>query len=137
MPEKVRGVTSFLESDHEILILLRSRSVSTYSETWGGVSGAIDAGKTPLDQAVLEITEETGLSERDVMLVKEGPALVFCDDRIGVTKEVYPFLFHVEDRKKIRIDWEHTKIKWINPVDVDKYPAMPKLKEMLSLVLKI
>jgi 8-oxo-dGTP pyrophosphatase MutT (NUDIX family) len=136
MPEIKQGITSFLESKGEILILLRSKSVSTYQGIWGGVSGGLDEGKTPDQQALLEIKEETGLSETDFALVKRGPPLAFYDSQIGVQKIVYPYLFHVKDRTKIRIDWEHQKMKWIRPSDIDQYQTMPKLKEALASVLE-
>lgn len=136
MPKEKQGVTCFLESNNEILILLRSKLVSTYRGTWGGVSGAIDKGRTADEQAFQEIKEETGLSEQDVQLIKRGQPLAFYDKEIGIKKVIHPFLFHVKDRNKIRIDWEHKKIKWITPSDIDKYRTMPKLKETLALVLE-
>ena len=41
MSKEIHAVTSFLESEGMILILLRSERVSTYQGIWGGVSGAI------------------------------------------------------------------------------------------------
>ena len=136
MPKEKQTVTCFLESNNEILILLRSEYVSTYKGTWGAVSGAIDKGRTADEQAILEIKEETGLSEQDIQLIKRGQPLVFYDREFGVRKVIHPYLFHVKDRNKIRTDWEHEKIKWITPIDIDKYKTMPKLKETLALVLE-
>ncbi len=135
MSGEKQSVTCFLESNNEILILLRSERVSTYKDTWGGISGAIDKGKTADEQAILEIEEETGLSGQDVQLLRRGQPLVFYDRQFGVRKVIYPYLFHAKDREKIRTDWEHTEAKWIAFADIDKYRTMPKLKETLALVL--
>jgi 8-oxo-dGTP diphosphatase len=135
MYREVRGVTAFIESDGKILLLLRSDRVSTYAGKWGGVSGSIDNGRTADEQALVEIEEETGLSRDDIMLVKKGEPLVFDDKSIQVTKIVYPYLFHVRDRNKIRLDWEHRQLQWIDPADIGTYDAMPMLGETLLRVL--
>ena len=135
MPRDVRGVTSFLESDGEVLILQRSQQVSTYKGAWGGVSGGIKDKNTPEGQARQEIAEETGLSAQDIQLIKQGQPLVFEDTTLQVKKTVYPFLFHIKDRHKIKIDWEHTGIKWIKPAEIKNYATMQKLEEALASVM--
>lgn len=57
MPKEVQTVTTFLESDGEILILLRSQHVRTFKGVWGAVSGMIDNGRNPDEQALVEIEE--------------------------------------------------------------------------------
>ena len=56
MPQEKHAVTIFLESENEILILLRSEHVDTYKGTWAGISGIIDKDKTPDEQAAIEAT---------------------------------------------------------------------------------
>jgi 8-oxo-dGTP pyrophosphatase MutT (NUDIX family) len=102
---------------------------------WGGISGAIDADKTGDEQALAEIEEETGLSGDDIELVRAGEPVVFGDESLGLKKIVYPYLFHVKDPSKIRIDWEHKQMKWIKPGEIDRYETMPKLKETLARVM--
>jgi 8-oxo-dGTP diphosphatase len=135
MYAEVTAVTSFLESNNLILILLRSERVSTYRGKWGGISGALDKDKTVDEQALVEIEEETGLSRDDIQLIKKGEPLRFNDDALKLRKVIFPYLFHVEARNKIRIDWEHKQLKWIKPEDIDKYDTMPRLKETLAQVL--
>lgn len=136
MLREMHGVTCFLESENEILILLRSESVSTYTGKWAGISGSLDDNDNSADeQALVEIEEETGLSRDDMALVKKGDPLIFNDDNFQVRKVIYPYLFHIADRNKIRIDWEHKQLKWIKPEDIGKYESMPKLKETLARVL--
>ncbi len=135
MLREIHAITSFLESANEILILLRSEHVSTYQGTWAGVSGHVDDDKTADEQALVEIEEETSLSREDVELIRKGEPLVFDDEKLGVRKIVHPYLFHVKDRSKINIDWEHKEIRWIKPGDIDNYETMPKLKETLARVL--
>ena len=133
---KKYGVTSFLESENEILILLRSEHVSTYPGKWGGISGSLDKDKTADEQAIVEIEEETSLCGKDIKLIKKGVPLMVEDENLGVRWVVHPYLFHIEDRSKIKIDWEHKETKWINPKDIGIYHIVPMLKETLAQVYK-
>ena len=70
--EERHVVTCFLEYEGEIAIFRRSERVGTYRRRWAGVSGYIEEGNTPYQQALEEIGEEVGLGERDIELVGEG-----------------------------------------------------------------
>ena len=133
--QEKRVVTCFLESENEILILRRSEQVGSYQGRWAGVSGYID--KTADEQALVEIEEETSLCGEDLKLIKRGKPLPIKDERLGVKWVVHPFLFHIKDRDKIKIDWEHKETRWIKPEDIDSYETVPKLKETLARVYKI
>ncbi len=128
-------VTSFLESENEILILLRSEHVSTYKGRWAGISGSIDEGKTADEQALVEIEEETSVSREQVKLIAKGEPLLITDRGLCLRKVVHPYLFHIKDRSQIKINWEHKEIRWIKPEDIVNYDTMPKLKETLAQVL--
>lgn len=136
LPERY-SVTSFLESEGEILILLRSEHVGTYRGKWAGISGAVDSGRTSDEQAIVEIEEETGLSRENIRLVKKGKPVIFDDESLNLRKVIYPYLFHIENRNEIKLDWEHERLEWIKPEDIDKYDTMPRLKETLAQVLSV
>jgi len=127
-------VTCFLESDGEILLLRRSERVGSYQGRWAGVSGYIE--KTPDEQALVEIAEETGLSGDDLKLVKKGKPLPVEDKKLGIRWVVHPFLFHIDNRSKIKIDWEHKEARWVDPWDIINYQTVPMLKETLARVYK-
>ncbi len=131
LPEK-KVVTCFLESQGEVLILRRSRRVGTYQGKWAGVSGYME--KAPDAQALQEIKEETSLSEADVELVRKGKPLSVKDEALGVTWVVHPYLFHVKDRNKIKLDWEHKEARWIKTQEMADYPTVPGLQEALARV---
>ena len=135
MLQEKQVVTCFLESDGEILILRRSELVGSYQGRWAGVSGYIE--KTADEQTLTEIAEEVGLSPEEVTLVRKGKPLIIKDERLGVKWVVHPYLFHVKDREKIRIDWEHNETRWIRPEDIVSYETVPKLKETLARVYDI
>ena len=122
-------VTCFLEHDGQIMILLRSERVGTYQGKWAGVSGYIEAGSTPSQQAWAEIKEEAGLDGDDVQLVQEGQLLQVVDAELGRRWIVHPFRFRVLRPEKMKIDWEHTEAKWIAPEDIGRHDTVPKLQE--------
>jgi len=134
MLQEKQVVTCFLECGNKILILRRSERVGSYQGRWAGVSGYIEAETTADEQALTEIKEETSLCREDIRLIKKGKTLTIEDDKLGVRWVVHPYLFHIEDRRKIKIDWEHKEKKWIVPSDIGKYQTVPMLKETLALV---
>jgi len=125
-------VTSFLESNGEILLLRRSEQVGSYRGRWAGVSGYIEASAD--EQALVEIEEETSLRGGDVQLVKKGETLPVEDEQIGVRWVVHPYLFHIKDRDKVKIDWEHKEARWIKPEEIGNYQTVPMLKKTLARV---
>ncbi len=127
--EERHVVTCFLEHGAEIALLRRSGRVGTYKGRWAGVSGYIEEGNTPYQQALEEIKEEAGLSEGDVELVKEGEPLEIVDEELGRKWVVHPFRFGVKTAEKISIDWEHTELRWIDPNDIGEYETVPNLLE--------
>ena len=127
--EERHVVTCFLEHGAKIALLRRSGRVGTYRGRWAGVSGYIEEGNTPYQQALEEIKEEVGLSEEDVELVKEGEPLEIFDEELGRKWVVHPFRFRVKTAEKISIDWEHTELRWIDPNDIGQYETVPNLLE--------
>ena len=129
LPEK-HVVTCFLECDARILILRRSEMVGSFQGRWAGVSGYVE--KTADEQTLIEIEEETGLHREELELVRKGDPLEAEDE--GIKWVVHPYLFRIKERNKVKIDWEHNKIRWIKPGDIDNYETVPMLKETLARV---
>jgi len=111
------------------MILRRSERVGTYRGKWAGVSGYIEPGSTPQQQAWTEIREEAGLDRDDVELVQEGETLEVVDSELSRKWIVHPFRFRVLNPEKIRIDWEHTEARWTAPEDIGRHHTVPRLLE--------
>ena len=122
-------VTCFLEHGGKIMLLRRSERVGTYRGKWAGVSGYIETGSTPSQQAWTEIKEEASLDMDDVELVQEGLPLEVVDTELVRKWIVHPFRFQVLKPDKIRIDREHTEAKWIAPEDIGQFETVPNLRE--------
>jgi len=135
MLRQKRVVSCFLESDGRILLLRRSGRVGTYQGRWAAISGYIE--KTADEQALTEIAEETGLSGRDIELIRRGQPLEVRDEKLGIRWLVHPYVFRVKERGQVSIDWEHEETKWIHPRDIDNYQTVPSLKEALARVYPV
>jgi hypothetical protein len=133
-PETKHVVTCFLEHNNKILLLHRSSKVGTYRRKWAGISGYIENGA--LEQAFAEIAEETELYKNDITLIKKGKPIEITDKDINLKWIVHPFLFHVNAPEKIKIDWEHTEVRWITPRHLNRYETVPGLRQVLAQVLK-
>lgn len=120
-------VTCFLENKDKILLLCRSGQVGSYTQKWAGISGYIEPGQSPLEQALQEISEETRLSKGEVKLLKEGVPLEVIDEILGKIWVVHPFRFQVDTPEKIQIDWEHSECRWIEPEDIKSFNTVPGL----------
>lgn len=122
--EEVEVVTSFLErADGRILLLERSDAVGSFRGHWAGVSGYLE-DPSPLDQAVREIREETGLPAEDLELKAAGdPVLARDGNRVFV---VHPFRFRVR-RTEVHLDWEHRRSEWVEPGEIARRKTVPKL----------
>ncbi len=130
-PEK-HVVTSFLECRGRILLLKRSQQVGSFRGRWAGVSGYVEH---PADeQSLIEIEEETGLSTKDVYLVKKGEPLTLDDADNRTRWVVHPFLYRTRSQDCVKTDWEHCEARWIKPEELDDFNTVPLLKEALVRV---
>jgi len=125
-------VTCFLEYRGKVLILRRSQKVGTYRGKWAAVSGYIE--KEPDEQAFAEILEETGLQADEVNLLRKGEVLEAKDETLGIIWRIHPYLFHVKEVSRMRIDWEHTDSRWINPSEIVNFETVPRLTDALKRV---
>jgi len=133
-------VTCFLlrrdRGREELLLVRRSQRVRTYRGAWGGVSGYVEPGVAPLEQAYTEIREETGLARDDAQLLRVGEPLPFHDDELNQSWVVHPFLFALlaNAAERILTDWEAVETRWATPAEVATLPTVPKLADALALV---
>jgi len=133
-----KAVTCLLiNKDGDLLILKRSRMVKTYKGLWGGVAGYIEENEKPYETALKEIREEAGIEKKNVNLIREVEPVEFTDFYDGRKYDwvIHPFLFKVKEPGKLKIDWEHSEYKWINPCEIEKFDTVPYFKEIVSEIL--
>lgn len=126
-------VTCFLlrmdTAEPRLCLVRRSTRVGSYHARWAGVSGFIEEGVLPVQQAYTEICEETGLQETQVRLLKRGAIVEYSDKELGRRWLVHPFLFEVLAPEAITLDWEAEEMRWILPAELASYETVPKLHE--------
>jgi len=132
--EESHVVTCFLEYEDKILLLQRSNQVGSYTARWAGISGYIEPGVEPLEQAYQEIAEEACLMQNELELIKIGEMLEVLDENLGKKWVVHPFRFKVKNPKLVKIDWEHNQYKWVNPEEITEHVTVPGLDAAWELV---
>lgn len=112
-----------------LLIVQRSQRVGSYNARWAAISGFLEPGVTPEEQAFTEIREETGLQGEQVRMLKWGKVIEYEDTSIGRHWYIHPYLFEVSAPDAIALDWEAVKMRWIVPSDIHTFQTVPKLEE--------
>ena len=129
--------TCLLMYNDKLLILKRSNKVKTYKGLWGGVAGYIEENEEPYETAIKEIREEVGFEREDLRILMKGDPVRFTDFIKGVKYDwiIFPFVFNIKRKAKVRIDWEHSEFRWIFPSEIIQYNTVPFLKEIVSNLL--
>jgi 8-oxo-dGTP pyrophosphatase MutT (NUDIX family) len=130
-------VTCILEHDGKILLFKRSNQVGTYRGLWGGVAGYVEELEDPYDTAIKEIRQEAGVDVDALELVRKGDPIEISDTYEGRRYNwiVYPFLFHVQTKELVHIDWEHEEYRWVYPSEVRKLETVPGMDEVITQLL--
>ena len=118
-------VTVFLRHRGDVLLLRRSEDVGSYPGQWGAVAGHVQQDN-PRASALAEIEEETGLTERDVSMVREGPSFPVTDEEQGTRWVVHPFLFDAHTRE-VDTNWETANVAWAAPTTLLRRDTVPDL----------
>ncbi|MEF8851190.1 MAG: NUDIX domain-containing protein [Haloarculaceae archaeon] len=124
-------VTVFLRHDADVLLLRRSDEVGSYSGQWSGVAGHVEEGDWtgdghPDGAASREISEETGLAESDVTLVRRGDTFTVADRDLGTRWVVHPYLFEAATRA-VEPNYETTGYEWVPPTEIRRRETVPDL----------
>ena len=111
--------------------------VKTYKGLWGGVAGYIEENEKPYETALKEIREEVGIEKKNVSLIAQGGPIEFTDLDNGRKYDwvIHSFLFKVKDVGKLKIDWEHSEYKWIDPSEIENFDTVPYFKDIVSEIL--
>jgi 8-oxo-dGTP pyrophosphatase MutT (NUDIX family) len=106
-------IAAVIEWRGRIAMFRRSRSVGYDSGRWHCITGFVEAGATPEQQALKELFEETWLQAKDLLDLRQGRDLVIPDGS-GTPWLVYTFTAFTS-RRRLKIDWEHDSYRWTAP----------------------
>jgi len=98
---------------------------------WAGISGYLEPGEDLLSRALIEINEETKIDKHELIL-----SIIL--DQISVhiqtdTNFLIQPLFFLSTTQEVILNWEHTKYRWINAIDIDMYEFVPRFEEILKI----
>jgi 8-oxo-dGTP pyrophosphatase MutT (NUDIX family) len=115
-----RAVVAVIVERHgRIALFRRSQSVGHDRGRWHCITGYLESGATPEEQAFLELREETGLTENDLTDFRQGAPLLLTDHRGN------PWLVHtftaITPRRKLTINDEHDSYRWATPSKVRRF----------------
>ena len=128
-------VTSFLKDNEKILLLKRSSKVKSMKCLWAGISGILEKNETPLSRAKIEIFEETGIKNEQIELVNAAKQMkVLSPQYKNHEWNIFPFLFKIEN-PYVKLNWENSEFKWIEPTQLINYKTVPDLDKILSNLL--
>ena len=126
----------FDQNEPLLLIVQRSQRVGSYQGRWAAISGFIEEGVTPEEQAYTEIREETNLQRDQVRLLRRGSVVEYEDASIGRHWVIHPFLFEILTPDAIHTDWEAQQMRWIHPSELQNYETVPLLAEAYASAVK-
>lgn len=110
------------------LILLRGAGAPWQPLKWNLPGGEIEEGESPLQTALRECQEETGLAPISVEYMTE------VSDPEGWRLVLYK-AHHVADQR-VMLNPEHDALCWVSGGELDAYPFVPQVKDLLREVLE-
>ena len=93
------------------------------------MTGFLEPGVLPLEQAMTEIAEETGLDAPTVRLVGAPEPLRMERPSQGWVWVDLPVPLR-DDSPSLRLDWEHDEYRWIDPAELDASDCVPWIRDV-------
>lgn len=116
--------------DSELCLLRRSQLVGSDAGLWHCVTGYLEPGASPEQQAQAELFEETGLSSDRLDTLVTGGSFVLAGDD-GTLWKVH--IFHATVRSRtLSLNWEHDQYRWVDPAEVPAAHQVWWLRNVLA-----
>lgn len=110
------AIVFIIDTSGRLLIVKRANTAAWMPGKWAAPGGGIEPGETPAQAGAREVSEETGLTVRDLkqFRIRKGKYFYF------VTKNF---------QGDVQLNPEHTSFEWIDINDVEMYDHVPLLGE--------
>ena len=122
-------IACFLRFEGKICVLKRSQAVGSSPGRWHLVTGFLEPDVAPLDHAMTEILEETGLEAESITLIGAPEPIRVERPSQGWVWVIHPFLFDAA-RSGLRLDWEHDEYRWIEPAELHAIDCAPWIRDV-------
>ena len=106
-----------------------------YKNKWNAIAGYLDEVRLIKDKILEELREEIGVDEKNIKFIEVKDPYKSIDNKINKTWIIHPVLVELNKKPEIKLDWEHTEFKWINPEDLKGYDFVKDLDKTLKIVL--
>lgn len=110
------------------LAMRRSAEKDAGPGLWEAVSGRVESGEEPLDAAVREVAEETGLT----VVVEPRPVTAYRATRLGEPMIVIVFRAVYQDGE-VRPSSEHDDWAWLTPTEFVHRSELTSLVDAIRL----
>jgi 8-oxo-dGTP pyrophosphatase MutT (NUDIX family) len=108
---------------YEQLILKRNINTQPYPNLWQVITGRIEKFETPIETAIREVFEETGLVPHRLWNL---PFLAsFYNYRTNEINFSPVFVFEVYENSKINLSQEHSEYKWVLLDEINNFVIFP------------
>ena len=108
------------------LILLRGVTAPWEPNKWNLPGGMVEEGEMPLDAALRECKEETGLTPADPRFLTVVPG---ADSTLSV------FVAQHKQGQKVNLNWEHDAFAWVSQETLRNYEFVPGIANVLHSLL--
>jgi 8-oxo-dGTP pyrophosphatase MutT (NUDIX family) len=98
---------------------------------WAGISGYMEPGEDLLSRALIEIKEETKIDKHELIL-SDILEQISVQIKTDINFLIQPFYF-LSTTQNVILNWEHTKYRWINAIEIDMYEFVPRFEEILKI----
>lgn len=129
-------IACLIEQEGKILLVRRSNDVDNYKGKWDVITGFIDNPNiSTLDHALLEIEEEIGLTQDELLEVDIRKPYKYNNKFLKKTWMIFPVLVRLKSDPNIKLNNENTEFKWIDPKDAHNYDTVPDFEKFLQHIL--
>ncbi len=125
------------DPEGKILLLRRSEKVMAYRGMWSSLAGFIDEDKPIKEKVLEELSEELEIKREMIEEMVMGENYEYHDVKKKRTWWRFPVLVKLKLRPEIKLDWEHTELKWVKLGEVSKYEMPPGTEESLMRLIGI
>jgi 8-oxo-dGTP pyrophosphatase MutT (NUDIX family) len=129
-------VLAVVECGGRICLARRSQAVATSRGLWSVVTGYVEPGVEPTQQAWTEVREELGLAPPQVRLRRGLPPVDLTSPRSGKQFRVHAFLFACDAPNGVVLNWEHTELAWVEPARLAEPDCVPWQRELVLALLE-